>query len=157
MICLKCGGNIWIDSNCDRCGVSYNDMIGSISHNEMLKLLKRLRKKMQNHENTDIEESLLAVELMNSSLLVPTALTEGGFVVMTAFYDEGHEFILAFTDKGEYERHKNQNYQLLAWPFDALLELVGKGMEGLAINVGIDGCMLEKEFLMKYFSDDLKS
>jgi hypothetical protein len=154
MICPKCGGTIHIDESCEKCGISYSEMIDSISHDEMLKLLDKLRKKMQNYENTDIEESLLAVELMNSSLLVPINLTDKGFSVMTASYDEGHEFIMVFTDKSEYEKHDNTNYRLVINPFQDLLQLVGNDVEGFAINMGSNGCFLNREFLDKYFLDN---
>ena len=154
MNCTRCGGTIYLDESCKKCGISFEDMIDSVSHEEMLNLLKKLRKMMQNNEDTEIEESLLAVELINSNLLVPTCLTDRGFSVMTASYDKGREFIMAFTDVGKYERYEDTKYQILPWPFRALMELVENGVDGLIINSGSDGCMIDETFIKSYFGKD---
>ncbi|WP_295113407.1 hypothetical protein [uncultured Methanobrevibacter sp.] len=71
MICPRCKGNIKKDENCESCGISYDEVIRTIRHDGMKNLFLKIEKKMQNHEDITVEESLLAVELVNSSLLIP--------------------------------------------------------------------------------------
>ena len=46
MICPKCGGTIKVNKNCSKCGISYDEMIGQISHEEMISLFKKMHKKI---------------------------------------------------------------------------------------------------------------
>lgn len=51
-------------------------MINGISHPEMKRLFKRIKKQQENHADTMMEESLMACELLNSSLILPIRKNE---------------------------------------------------------------------------------
>ena len=96
MICPKCGGNFSLNQNCERCNTPYSEIIEDIRHDEMKHLFLKMNELMESHKSIEIEESLLACELINSSLLVPITITDDSLSVLTA-RDKRRNFILLFT------------------------------------------------------------
>ena len=99
MICPACGGNVYTNRDCDRCGITYGDMIGSIRHDSMRELIAK-------DSLSQSDELALAKELRDSSFLVPATFIGGQLNVMTAEDEEGRNYILLFTDRGEYGKNQ---------------------------------------------------
>ena len=150
MICPKCGGNISVNENCSKCGVSYDKMIDDISHDEMIRLLNRIYELMSQHKNIEIEASLLACELVNSSLLVPVDMHDDHMSVAGVQNFNGKKFIMLFTDSEEYDKC-NFNYKPRTNPFYRILELLEDDLDGFVINAGSMQCELSREYLKTYF------
>ena len=91
MICPACGGNVYSNRDCDRCGITYGDMIGSIRHDSMRELIAK-------DFLSPSDELALADELRISSFLVPATVIGGRVNVMTAEDEEGRNYILLFTE-----------------------------------------------------------
>jgi hypothetical protein len=104
MMCSRCGGHISMHSNCEKCNISYEEMIATTRHDEMKELFRKIKRMDENHENTDIEASLLACELLNSTLLIPVTF-EGDSIGYSVGKDSrNRSYILLFTDKEEYDK-----------------------------------------------------
>ena len=78
MKCTNCGGTIHINEACTKCGIAYDDMINSIEHPEIKRLFKTIEKRQNNREGIEMEESLMACELLNSSMILPIRRTDKG-------------------------------------------------------------------------------
>lgn len=153
MICPRCKGNIKKYENCEKCGISYRQLIKTIRHDEMKKLFLKIDKKMQNREDITVEESLLAVELVNSSLLVPVKIEDDTLAVMNV-EDENHKmFIPLFTDKEEYDR-LIRDFDPSFNPFEEIVKLLEKPMTGFVINPGGIACGIGKKYIKKYFEKE---
>ena len=75
---------------------------------------------MESHKSIDIEESLLACELINSSLLVPITIIDDSLSVLTV-KDKKRNYILLFTDKEEYDKN-NKDIPARTNPFRTILD-----------------------------------
>ena len=143
-----------VGSSCDKCGIGYDEMIGSISHDEMKILIRKLEKMMDSHEPIEIEASLLACELKNSSLLVPVDIKDDELSCAAIPGPKGKQFILAFTDKQEYDKCIKY-VSPRTNPIDIVLDLLNDEIEGLAINIASDyPCFLGRAFLNPFFLEE---
>ena len=150
MICAKCGGEILLNESCDNCGIGYEEMINCIDHSEMKRLFKRIEK---NHENTEIDESLMACELLNSTLILPIRESPEGRAVLQIPGPGGKRYIGIFTDIDEFKRG-NVEMTLFTSSWSMLMDLLGGDVEGFVINVFGEGVFLGGDFLDEYFGDD---
>ena len=91
MICANCGGTIHVNKPCKDCGISYDDMMNNISHEEMKRLFRKFGDIQMNHEEMFIEESLMACELENSSLILSAQITENLLGYISVPNPEGEE------------------------------------------------------------------
>ena len=154
MICPKCGGNFHLNESCQKCRTAYSEVIEGIRHDEMKKLFLKIEDLMKHHRNFDIEESLLACELINSSLLIPLIITDDQVTVKTVEDYKKRRFMLLFTDKEEYDKNVT-DIPPTTNPFWAILDLLEDGIEGFVINSGGVGCELTRKFLNRFFLEDL--
>ena len=150
MICPNCGGEIRINENCSKCGISYAEMIEGINHDEMKRLLKRIDDLTSHHKSTNIESSLLACELLNSSFLVPVEKLEDNLHIGGARNHRGKCFIMLFTDKAEYDKC-NLDVEPKTNPFRMVLDLLEDDCEGFVINVKSAAFELSRKYLETYF------
>ena len=74
MRCAKCGGLIHLDEDCPECGIGYREMLEGISHEEMRRLFKKIDELEGECRCIDLEASLMACELENSSLILPASM-----------------------------------------------------------------------------------
>ena len=153
MICPKCGGNFSVDERCQRCRTSYSEIISGIRHDEMKRLFVKIDDLMKSRRNFKIEESLLACELLNSSLLIPLTIVNDELGVVTVENGRGRRFMLLFTDKEEYDKSIS-DIQPRTNPFRVILDLLEDGIEGFLINAGGVTCELTRKFLNLYFLED---
>ena len=156
MICPRCGGNFRNNKPCDTCGITYEELIKSIRHDEMKKLFVKIGDMIEHHEDFTIEESLLAVELKNSSLLIPAKIVDGSLGAMTVEDEKNRRFITLYTDIDEYENAKT-GIEPLTNPFSEMVHLLDERLEGFVINKDSVACEIPKNFLKKYFADDLRT
>ena len=150
MRCPNCGGMIYPNEACNDCGIEYDEMINGISHPEMRKLFKRIEKLENNRESIEIESSLMACELENSSLILPARIDEDtwGFVVLPG--PENRQYIALCTDMDEFNKCFGELMPLTnSWKRQ--LELLEGGADGFVINPMGEVCFLEREFLDRYF------
>ena len=152
MICPKCGGNFSINQNCQKCNTAYSEIIADIRHDEMKRLFIKMGELMENHKSIDIEESLLACELINSSLLVPITITDDSLSVLTTKDKKGN-YILLFTDKEEYDKNNNE-IPARTNPFREILDLMDEHVDGFIINIASVACEIPRKYLEKYFLGD---
>ena len=143
MICPACGGNVYTNRDCDRCGITYGDMIGSIRHDSMRELIAR-------DSLSPSDELALANELRSSSFLVPATFIGGQLNVMTAEDEEGRNYILLFTDRGEYDKNQ-MNHNPITNPFNEVLDLMDGRFEGFVINIRSEAFGIDRKFLHKHF------
>ena len=146
MRCAKCGGLIHLDEDCPECGIGYREMLEGISHEEM----RRLFEKMEAEDCcgiTDLDVSLLACELMNSSLLFLVRDLGDGKAGLVCMSVDRHKFVPLFTDIGECEKPLTNSWK-------QQLTLLEGGADGFVINPMGEVCFLEMEFLKQYFLDD---
>lgn len=107
---------------------------------------------MENHKSIDIEESLLACELINSSLLVPITIIDNSLSVLTV-KDKKRNYILLFTDKEEYDKN-NRDIPARTNPFRTILDLMDEHIDGFIINIASVGCEIPRKYIEKYFFGD---
>ena len=79
-------------------------MLANISHDEMRRLFARIEELMENHKSIDIEASLMACELLNSSLILPAQIGDDslGFLRIPGFDD--NYYVVFCTDMNEFEK-----------------------------------------------------
>ena len=154
MFCIKCGGEIRADLPCTGCGMQYDEMMAGIHHEELIKLFERISVLESNNESTEIEQSLLACELANSHLLVSVRIDGGNLHFATTPDEDGNQFIMLFTDRDEYDKVGFKNNPVTV-PFREYVRIVGPDCAGFVINVRTFPCCIPKEFLEKFFGDDL--
>ncbi len=153
MRCPKCGGMVHPNEPCQDCGIDYDDMIAGISHPEMKKLFKRIEKLESEGESIEIESSLMACELENSSLILPAKIDDEswGFVVLPG--PNERDYIALCTDKEEYDKCFSELTPLTnSWKRQ--LRLLDIGADGFVINPLGEACFLEREFLERFFPGD---
>lgn len=152
MICPKCGGNFSLNENCQKCNTPYSEIIEGIRHDEMKRLFLKMDELLENHKSIGIEESLLACELINSSLLVPITIVDDALSVRTV-KDKRRNFILLFTDKEEYDKN-NMDIPPRTNPFRTILDLMDEHIDGFIINIASVGCEIPRKYLERYFLGD---
>ena len=148
MICPACGGNVYTNRDCDRCGITYGDMIGSIRHDSMRELIAK-------DSLSPSDELALAKELRDSSFLVPATFIGGQLNVMTAEDEEGRNYILLFTDRGEYDKNR-MNHNPITNPFNEVLDLMDGRFEGFVINIRSEAYGVGRKFLDRHFQGEFE-
>ena len=148
MICPACGGNVYTNRDCDRCGITYGDMIGSIRHDSMRELIAK-------DSLSPSDELALAKELRDSSFLVPATFIGGQLNVMTAEDEEGRNYILLFTDRQEYDKNR-MNHNPITNPFDEVLDLMDGRFEGFVINIRSEAYGVDCKFLDRHFPGEFQ-
>ena len=153
MRCAKCGGIIHLDERCEKCGIDYREMLEGISHDEM----RRLFKKIEEQENccgiTDLEASLMACELANSSLILPGRFNDDGLGFVQLPGPNKREYIALCTDMDEYRKCFDELTPLTN-PWKYQLTLLEGGADGFVINPQGEVCFLEKEYIQRFFLED---
>ncbi len=152
MICARCGGRIELDECCRDCGIAYSQMLEEVSHSEMRRLLARLRDLDRRHERSVIDESLLVCELENSTLIAPARVEGNGFNLAYAENRRGKSSLIVCTDMGEFARYEEMGLTPLIMSWQAMLRHI-EGDAGVVINLSDECCILEREFLERYFCD----
>ena len=146
MICPACGGYVYSNRDCDRCGITYGDMIGSIRHDSMRELIAK-------DTLSPSDELALANELRGSSFLVPATFIGGRLNVMVSEDEKGRIYIMLFTDRGEYDKNQ-MNHNPVTNPFDEVLDLLEERFEGFVINVNSEAFVVGRKFLDKHFPEE---
>ena len=146
MICPKCGGNVHTDLPCDGCGITYTEMIDSIRHDAMRKLIRK-------GNLSESEEEALANEMKNASFLVPVVFIKSQMCAMTAEDELGRNYILLFTDRQEYDKNK-MDINPITNPFNEVLDLLDERFEGFVININSEAYGVDREFLNKHFAGE---
>lgn len=150
MRCANCGGVIHLGKSCENCGISYDDMLETIHHDEMLKLFKKLKKLIDKHRDISLEASLLACELHNSSLIVPAIEVDGHLRYFPLLSEKDEVFLPVFTDMETFS-HFPEKVIPMTNSFDMVLDLY---FEGIVINPNEEyNCTLEMEYIDKFFRD----
>ena len=153
MRCPNCGGMVHPNEPCQDCKTEYDKLIDDISHPEMRKLFKKIKKLENDGESIEIESSLMACELENSSLILPARIDgdNWGFVVLPGPNDR--QYIALCTDKEEYDKCFSDLTPLTnSWKRQ--LGLLAIGADGFVINPAGEVCFLEREFLDRYFPNE---
>ena len=153
MGCAKCGGLIHLEETCPECGIDYREMLEGISHEEMRRLFKKIEDLECCCESIDLEASLMACELENSSLILPASMDEDnmGFVQLPG--PNKREYIALCTDMDEFRKCFDELTPLTnSWKQQ--LTLLESGADGFVINPMGEVCFLEKEFLKRFFLDN---
>ena len=148
MICASCGGTIHVNESCKDCGIEFKRMLNDISHGEMKRLFKRIDE--NNSRNIDLEASLMACELLNSSLILPACIENDRLGIVQLPGIKNRKFIAVVTDMDEF----NQGFKSLtpltnSW--QRLLDLLDDDVEGFVINPFGECCYLGRDFLNPYF------
>lgn len=153
MICPECGGTIHLDEPCEKCGVGYREMLEGISHDEMKRLFKKIEELEGGCCAIDIEASLMACELENSSLILPARMGEDslGFVQLPG--PRKREYIALCTDMDEFRKCFDELTPLTN-PWKRQLTLLEGGADGFVINPLGEVCFLEMEFIRRFFLDN---
>ena len=153
MICANCGGTIHVNKPCKDCGISYDDMMNNISHEEMKRLFRKFGDIQMNQEEMFIEESLMACELENSSLILPAQITENSVGYISVPNPEGEgKFIVLCTDMDEF-RNFEEDFTPLTNSWKCFMLLLDDD-EGFAINIFGECCVLGRGFLDQYFPSE---
>ena len=148
MICPACGGNVYTNLDCDRCGITYGEMIASIRHDSMRELIAK-------DSLSPSDELALAKELRGSSFLVPATFIGTQLNVMTAEDEEGRNYILLFTDRQEYDKNR-MNHNPITNPFDEVLDLMDGRFEGFVINIRSEAYGVGRKFLDRHFPGEFQ-
>ena len=150
MICANCGGTIHINEACTKCGIAYDDMINSIEHPEIKRLFKTIEKRQNNREGIEMEESLMACELLNSSMILPIRLTDKGMDALQIPGPDGKTYLAIFTDIDEFKRG-NVEMTPVTNSWDLLIALLNDSLNGFVINVFGEAVIFTRDFLDLYF------
>ena len=150
MICAKCGGTIHINEACTKCGIAYDEMINSIEHPEIKRLFKTIEKRQNNHEDILIEESLMACELLNSSMILPIRLTDKGMDALQIPGPDGKTYLAIFTDIDEFKLG-NVEMTPVTTSWSLLMNLLNDNLNGFIINVFGEAVIFTRQFLDVYF------
>ena len=153
MRCAKCGGLIHLDEPCQECKIDYREMLEGISHEEMRRLFKKIEELESGCRNIDLEASLMACELENSSLILPASMDEDnmGFVQLPG--PNKREYIALCTDMDEF-RKCFDDLTPLTNSWKQQLTLLKGGADGFVINPMGEVCFLEKEYIQRYFLEN---
>jgi len=150
MICAKCGGTIHINEACTKCGIAYDEMINSIEHPEIKRLFKTIEKRQNNHEDILMEESLMACELLNSSMILPIRLTDKGMDALQIPGPDGKTNLAIFTDIDEFKLG-NVDMTPVTNSWKLLMNLLNDNLNGFIINVFGEAVIFTRQFLDVYF------
>ena len=153
MRCSKCGGLIHLDEPCQECGIDYREMLEGISHEEMRRLFKKIEELESGCRNIDLEASLMACELENSSLILAASMDEDnmGFVQLPG--PNKREYIALCTDMDEF-RKCFDDLTPLTNSWKQQLTLLKGGADGFVINPLGEVCFLEKEYIQRFFLEN---
>lgn len=146
MICPVCGGNVYTDFACDGCGVTYDDMINAIRHDNMKRLMGI--KPLDENEETELVE-----EIRSASFLVPATFKNGEFQSMTVEDESDNTFLLLFTDREKYDRDI-RDIPPITNPFNLVLDLLDERFEGFVVNILGEAFVLNREFLNRHFGGE---
>ena len=150
MICAKCGGTIHINEACTKCGIAYDEMINSIEHPEIKRLFKTIEKRQNNHEDILMEESLMACELLNSSMILPIRLADKGMDALQIPGPGGKTYLAIFTDIDEFKLG-NVEMTPVTNSWSLLMDLLNDNLNGFIINVFGEAVIFTRQFLDVYF------
>ena len=150
MICANCGGTIHINEPCTKCGIAYDDMINSIEHPEIKRLFKTIEKRQNNREGIEMDESLMACELLNSSMILPIRRTDKGMDALQIPGPDGKTYLAIFTDIDEFKRG-NVEMTPVTNSWDLLIALLNDNLNGFVINVFGEAVIFTRDFLDLYF------
>ena len=153
MICASCGGIIHIDEPCTKCSIAYDDMINSIRHQEIKRLFQTIEKRQNNREGIEMEESLMACELVNSSMILPIRLTDNGMDALQIPGPDGKLYLAIFTDIEEF-RLGNVEMTPVTNSWKLLIDLLNDSLNGFVVNVFGEAVIFTREFLDLYFKDE---
>lgn len=121
----------------------------------MKQLFLKIGDLITKRENFQLEESLLACELLNSSLLIPIIINDDEKLEIKTVEFNRKNYILLFTDLEEYDKIISDIVPRTN-PFRVLLDLLDDDVEGFIINFAGEGCELSRKFIDHYFMDDEK-
>ena len=150
MFCIKCGGEIRADKPCTGCGMKYDEMMDSISHEDLIRLFERIEELESGKKSTELEQSLLACELLNSHLLVCVEIMGETLHFASTPDVNGNQFIMLFTDRAEYDKVGFKKNPVTV-PFEEYVKIVGRDCAGFVVNVRSSACCIPVAFLEKYF------
>ena len=150
MKCANCGGIIHINEACTKCGIAYDDMINSIEHPEIKRLFKTIEKRQNNREGIEMEESLMACELLNSSMILPIRLTDKGMDALQIPGPDGKTYLAIFTDIEEFKLG-NVEMTPVTNSWDLLIAFLNDNLNGFVINVFGEAVIFTREFLDLYY------
>ena len=150
MICAKCGGTIHINEACTKCGIAYDEMINSIEHPEIKRLFKTIEKRQNNREGIEMEESLMACELLNSSMILPIRLNDKGMDALQIPGPDGKTYLAIFTDIDEFKLG-NVDMTPVTNSWSLLMDLLNDNLNGFIINVFGEAVIFTRQFLDVYF------
>lgn len=119
----------------------------------MKRLFKKMDKLQENHENTEFEESLLACELLNSTMILPIRDNLEGRVMLQIPGPGGKNYIGIFTDLEEFKKGKVE-MTVFTSSWSMLMDLLGGDVDGFVINLFGEGVFLGSDFLDDYFRED---
>lgn len=155
MRCAICGGAIDLNETCKGCGIEYDEMLEGISHPEMRRLFKRIEEKQDCCSHFDLEASLMACELENSSLILPAHIDGDKWGVVQLPGPKKRQYIALCTDMEEFNKCFSELTPLTN-PWKNQLLLLESGADGFVINPAGEVCYLEGEYLDRFFSCDEK-
>ena len=150
MKCANCGGTIHINEACTKCGIAYDDMINSIEHPEIKRLFKTIEKRQNNREGIEMEESLMACELLNSSMILPIRLNDKGMDALQIPGPDGKTYLAIFTDIDEFKLG-NVEMTPVTNSWSLLMDLLNDNLNGFIINVFGEAVIFTRQFLDVYF------
>ena len=153
MKCANCGGTIRVNQPCEDCGIAYDEMLANISHDEMRRLFKRIEELEENRKSIDIEASLMACELVNSSLILPAQIEGNSFGFIQIPGPDDNLYIVLCTDMGEFDKFKSR-FTPLTNSWKKFLKLLDEGADGFVVNLFDEVCFLGKPFIDQYFRED---
>ncbi|WP_405293940.1 hypothetical protein [Methanobrevibacter sp.] len=153
MICANCGGKIHYKKPCSDCGIEYMDMLKGITHPEMKRIFKRMEKIQSEHGDLNLETSLMACELVNSSLIVACRLGDEGLEIVFLPGPKGRQFIALCTDMDEYGKCFDDLIPMTN-PWKHVLDLLTEDVEGFVINPLGECCFIGRGLLDEYFLND---
>lgn len=155
MICASCGGTIHVNESCRDCRIGYDEMLDSISHDEMRRLFAKIESQGECCRNSDIEASLMACELVSSSLIIPAQVDGDSFGVVELPGPGGKRYIALCTDMEEYHKGFDEITPLTnSWRM--IVKLLHKGCGGFLINPFGEACIIEMDFIKQFFGEDVE-
>ena len=153
MKCANCGGTINLNESCPECGIDYSEMLKKVKHPEMKRLFKKLKDLDRYHKRSDIDESLLACELADSSLIIPAAIDGDEFIPLFVVDAKKKSFIILCTDMEEFSHFEQLGVTALTIPWKSVFKFIEKD-DGIVINMFSERCQLNRHFLKQYFEDN---
>ncbi len=106
-------------------------MLNDISHEEMKRIIKRIDE--SNNRNIDLETSLMACELLNSSIILPAQVEQDSMGIVELPGIKNKKFIAVVTDMDEFNKGFEKLTPLTnSWR--RFLDLLDDDVEGFVIN-----------------------